>query len=137
MRLRRSECCGMRREIPWRKPTCQQGVLLQVNCDAYAAICCILQISSKKGFHEFWTATVWQRDLTVLPEAENHGNMLAVEPWLPNQHAPLHLTPGDTRCNTRLRTQDSRRVGLVLVVEIRAPIIVISIVFFVSKSNLA
>lgn len=41
-------------------------------------------------------------------EAENHGNMLTPDPWPPNQHAPLHLTPRDNRSNTRLRTRDSR-----------------------------
>eukprot|EP00435_Cladocopium_sp_Y103_P035303 s1190_g9.t1 len=60
-------------------------------------------------------------------EAENHGNMLSRDPWPPNQHAPLHLTPRDTRCNTRLRTRDSRpkpiidTIGEYLVSEIRLP----------------
>ena len=47
-------------------------------------------------------------------QAENHSNMLSIDPWPPNQHAPLHLTPRDSRCNTRLRTRDSRRVATLL-----------------------
>mmetsp|Transcript_54480 Transcript_54480/g.119259 ORF Transcript_54480/g.119259 Transcript_54480/m.119259 type:complete len:170 (+) Transcript_54480:47-556(+) len=81
------------------------------------------QISSR----EFGVHYETEKERVQRHEAENHGNMLSRDPWPPNQHAPLHLTPRDTRSNTRLRTRDSRpkpiidTIGECLVSEIRLP----------------
>ena len=81
------------------------------------------QISSR----EFGVHYETEKNRVLRHEAENHGNMLTPDPWPPNQHAPLHLTPRDNRSNTRLRTRDSRpkpiidTIGEFVVSEIRLP----------------
>ncbi|CAK9063370.1 unnamed protein product [Durusdinium trenchii] len=81
------------------------------------------QISSR----EFGVHYETEKQRVLRREAELHGLMLERDAWPPNQHAPLHLTPRDTRCNTTLKTRDTKlkpvvdTIGEYWVSEIRLP----------------